>query len=207
MLTGVARIMNRKRPFYLTLSTILVALLFLFLSTSNAENPTPVDRDNRQALKEKYFREYVSSEVRPVYQKIHAALNNVLDVLPHDVFSFVTNPDLPVVFVTSTSDGIARFAHSRPFIKEGKAEQSFKNGFYLIVLGDELDGVDDIQAIEGVLLHEMAHPFLKHYKSNLSSCEQERQANQQVIAWGFKTQFQAAKSAFGHKTTGDSPCH
>ena len=63
---------------------------------------------------------------------------------------------------------------------------AFQDGFYIIFLGSELNNAPNPKAIEGVILHEIAHDYLDHLKADKHSCEMEREANRLVQQWGYK---------------------
>lgn len=160
----------------------------------------------RQKQVEAYLDEFAAAEFKTVYPRIYQALQNALTKLPDEVFRDVTNRKSPVVFVNTISTGIARYAHSTEFyFKEGD-RRAFHDGFYLMVLGDELNNTADVEAIEGVILHELAHDYLKHLRAPKHNCEMEREANRLVKNWGYAKEYEKASETFGAKVPGDSPC-
>ncbi|HBR14395.1 MAG TPA: hypothetical protein DD723_02485 [Candidatus Omnitrophica bacterium] len=163
--------------------------------------------DDRDEVVREYMREFVSGGIRHVFPKTAAALERVLRALPEDVFLLVTDRAHPVIFVDHYTTGIARYAGSDEFVFEPDDPPAFGQGFYLIKVGDAMNDVSDPQAIEGVLLHEIAHRVLNHLQAGVLSCEQEREANRLVKRWGFEKKFAAAKKHFGSKSKEDSPCH
>ena len=182
------------------MKTFLIIAVFIFFNPSFL---TAGDQ-SRSAQVEKYLNEFSGSEFKVDYPQIYQALNAVFMKLPNDVFIAVTNPKRPVIFVSNISSGIARYAHSTEFIKTKKA--TFADGFYLITLADELNAMDDVEAIEGIIFHELAHRYLEHLRKPTFSCEMEREANRLVKAWGFEKEFLKAKKRFGSEKVGDSPC-
>ena len=175
-------------------------------SISQAAFAKPND-PTRQELIQQYLKEFVSSDIRVDSPKIYHALQNVFAKLPDDVADKITMREFPVVFVSSISSGIAHYAHARTFLRGDDEPQSFQNGFYLIILNDELNNASSIEAVEGIILHEIAHPYLEHFLNPAPGCELEREANRLVKSWGFEGEYLKAKELFGHKTEGDSPCH
>lgn len=155
---------------------------------------------------EAYLDEFAASEFKNGYTNIYKALKNALTKLPEDVFKDVTSRESPVVFVNSITSGIARYAHSTEFYFHEGDPRAFQEGFYLMILGDELNNSNDIEAIEGVILHELAHDYLKHLRAPKHNCEMEREANRLVKTWGYAKEYEKASEVFGAKNAGDSPC-
>ncbi len=181
-------------------------MVFLLLICSNIfaqENP---DKNRDQAIKQ-YLAEFVSGNIQHAFSSVDVALHNVLRKVPDHVFQAVTDRKRPVIFVDYYTSGIARFAGSTEFVFREGDQPAFQDGFYLIQLGDALDSVEDPIAIEGVILHEIAHRILEHLKADHFSCALEREANRLVKSWGFEQEFLKAKEYFGSKSPGDSPCH
>jgi hypothetical protein len=155
---------------------------------------------------QEYFEEFVSPEI-VFYPNIYQALKNVFSKLPKEVLDKVTKRDHPILFIPTISTGIARYAHSIEFNLEKNKPRAFQSGFYLIMLGDELNQIGDVSAIEGVIFHEIAHRYLDHARNPNPGCELEKEANRLVKKWGFEVEYKKASAAFGHKEPGDSPCH
>jgi len=118
----------------------------------------------------------------------------------------VTNRRRPIIFLHSYSSGIARYANSTEFIVEKNDPPIFQDGFFIIILGDELNVADDIQAIEGIILHEITHRYLEHLSAEELGCQMEREANRLVKQWGYEKEYLLASETFGAKKKGDSPC-
>ena len=161
---------------------------------------------SRAQLIDAYYREFVSASIRLDYPQIDTALRAVLTKLPEDAFRVVINRRRPILFLTNITSGIARYANATEFTVEEKDPPTFTKGFYIIILGDELNTIADPEAIEGILFHEIAHRYLDHLKSTKHPCEREKEANRLVKSWGFEKEFLKAKKAFGSKEKGDSPC-
>jgi len=162
--------------------------------------------DRREVIKE-YLSEFASGGLPVRYEKIYTAIQNALSKLPQDVFLSVTDRSRPILFLDFYTSGIARFAGSTEFSVLPDDPATFGQGFYMIKLGDELNSINDVQAIEGVILHEIAHRVLEHLKKQGFSCEMEKEANQLVKSWGFEEEYKKASHQFGSKEPGDSPCH
>jgi Zn-dependent protease with chaperone function len=183
---------------------ILVLIVFIALSAHPSESGSSIS-SSRQTTEE-YFQEFVSPEIQ-YYPNIDQALKNVFSKLSPEVLQEIKHRDYPILFVPTISSGIARYAHAVEFTQEKGKNRAFRKGFYLIMLGDQLNQIADVEAIEGVILHEIAHRYLNHAQSQNPGCELEREANRLVKKWGFEAEYKKASAAFGHKESGDSPCH
>lgn len=153
-----------------------------------------------------YVAEFVSPLIKQNYPNIYEGLENALGKVPYDVLKEVTRRERPIVLVPSIQSGIARFANATEFEQEKGKEPAFSEGFYLIILADELNNVEDSEAVEGVVAHEIAHRYLEHLKSPKKGCELEKEANALLKEWRMEREFNTAKKVFGHKQEGDSPC-
>jgi len=162
--------------------------------------------DSRREQAKRYVDEFADGRFRVSYPKIYQALIDAFTKLPEDVFVEVTDRDRPMIFVLAITSGIARYANSTEFILREFDPPTFKDGFYIVVLGDELEGTADSKAIEGVVLHETAHRYLEHLRAEEFSCEMELETNRLVREWGFEGEYKKASGAFGSKAPGDSPC-
>ena len=123
------------------------------------------------------------------------------------IFLNVTNRRRPIIFLGYYTVGIARFASATEFNIRDKDAPMLQDGFYVIKLGDALESKGDIETIEGVILHEIAHRQLEHLRHPKSSCELEREANKLMQSWGFEKEFNKVKEVFGAKDHSDSPCY
>jgi len=182
-------------------------LILSIYGYAQASDPDP------QLIKEdrikRYIAEFVSGDIRLNYPQIFKALINTVEKLPDDVFDEISNRERPVVFLNSITSGIARFAHSNEFTVEEDDPPTFSGGFFVIILGDELNNAENVEAIEGVIAHEIAHRYLeniKAYNAGAEPCALERKANHTIQEWGFSEEFAQAKDVFGAKKRGDSPC-
>lgn len=207
---------NLNRPLHFK-QTVCLGMLFLLtvlprcsVSKESESNLSHVNLENnhhpaRLALVENYLHEFASEDFTSLYPKIYQALKVALTHLPQEVFVQVTDRKRPILIVPAISSGIARFARSTEFTIQEDDPPTFTEGVYLIILGDELNAAEDIQSIEGIILHEIAHRYLEHLKEDFS-CEMEREANQLVKSWGFEEVFAKARETFGSKSPADSPC-
>ncbi len=184
---------------------VMEILLILFvLVCSYQPSVLAKPTTDRHKLTYEYLDQFSGTEFKIDYPQIYQALTNVFMELPDDVFHALTDPKRPVIFVSNITTGIARYAHATEFIKTKKS--TFAQGFYLITLADELNNTDDVEAIEGIIFHELAHRYLEHLRRSQFSCEMEKEANGLVKKWGFEKKFLKAKEKFGSKKIGDSPC-
>ena len=61
----------------------------------------------------------------------------------------------------------------------------------------QITTAEDVEAIEGVVLHEIAHRVLEHGTSEKASREKGRAANRLVKKWGFTRELEKAIERFG----------
>ena len=195
---------------FTTICALSVGLVFLLSSISLSADdfvpPIVSISKNRKEHVQLYLEEFVSGRFRSSYPQIYTALTNAFEKLPEDVFFTITDRERPIIFVLAITSGIGRYANSTEFIMRESDPPTFQDGFYLVTLADELDDAPTPAAIEGVLLHEMAHRYLEHLRAGAFSCEMERETNRLVKKWGFEKEYNAASKAFGSKKKGDSPC-
>ena len=184
-----------------TFLIVMLAVFFLTRPVFGVEK-----EDARAKAVHAYVHEFVGDNVKESYPKIGQAIENVFMKLPDNVFRSLTDRSRPVIFVVNITAGIAKYANAVEFDIRPEDPPTFQKGFYLIKLGDDLEDLGDVVAIEGVVAHELAHRYLEHLKVPFS-CDIERQANQQAKDWGFGKEYLSAKETFGSKTPTDSPCH
>jgi len=153
-----------------------------------------------------YLSEFASANLRRPGSAIYLGLQSALKKLPEDIFIAVTDRKKPTLFIHYFTAGIARYAGSEEFTVLEDDAPTFTNGFYMIKISDALVESHNQQAIEGVILHEIAHRVLEHTKVQKPSCELEKEANHLVQDWGHEELFSKAKELFGAKKKGDSPC-
>ncbi len=152
--------------------------------------------DRNEVVKE-YLSEFASKAFIQKYSKIYRAIENVLTVLPQEVFLAVTERDYPVLFTEYYYTGTGRIANSSDTIVFEYDPPTFTKGFWLIKLSAELEEAEDIGAIEGVVAHELAHRVLKHSHESYSP-EMEVKADSLVNKWGLDDELAKAKTIFGN---------
>ena len=162
--------------------------------------------NSRQEAVKEYLEEFSEGSLEGVFPNIYKAIENVFRKIPAEVFDKVTNRDRPVIFTVHFTKGNGRYAQSINYTVEEDDPPTFKEGFYMIKLGDLLNNTNDVEAIEGIVYHELAHRYLEHHQLQQMTCEHEREANHLVKEWGFEKEFLKAKEKFGSKSKEDSPC-
>lgn len=163
--------------------------------------------NNREEIVREYLGEFSSQFFIQSSPKIYTALQNALQKLPREVFCSITDRSRPVLFTEYHTTGTGRFANSSEIIATDDDVPAFQNGLTIVKLSTELEGAQEEKAIEGVILHELAHRFLEHGKKELHTCEMEKEANHLVMQWGFGDEFQKAKETFGRPEKGtEAPC-
>jgi len=162
--------------------------------------------DRNEVVKE-YLGEYCSQAFIQSSPKIYTAIQNALRRLPLNVFLSVTDRARPVLFTEFHSSGMGRFANSSEIYSFEDDAPSMMAGLTIIKLNMELEEAPDSTAIEGVILHELAHRYLKHAqtRTNRNVCDQEREANRLVKSWGADEEFARAQEVFGGKGGGICP--
>lgn len=183
-------------------------ILVLFVFVFGLLNSYGWTKDNfvHRANVERYLNEFFPPGIGQGYPKIYQAVRNVFMKLPESVFNEVSKRQYPILITINITSGIGRFANSSQVTLNKKDHTTFREGFYLIKLSDELENTPDGEAIEGILFHELGHRYLNHLRQSEFSCEMEREANRLVKKWGFEKEYKKAKQAFGSKTPTDSPC-
>jgi len=163
--------------------------------------------NDREEMAKQYLSEFASGNILHNYPKVRTALLNALQKLPLDVYLTVTERARPIIFIDYYTDGIAQYAGSMEFSMRETDPPTLDDGFFIIRLGDGLNDATDIEAIEGIVLHETAHRFLEHLRNTEKHpCEREIEANRLVKEWGYEEEYKKASEEFGAKTEGDSPC-
>ena len=188
-------------PKHFKIPTTLFVLLMLISQAYAQLDP------EREKMSREYIRQFAEDTFALAEPNTHQALINAMSKIPKTVFEDITQNERPIVFVHHYTQHIARFANSTEFIVEADDPPTFVKGFFLVNLGDELNSSSNIQAIEGVIYHEIAHRVLENLRSDREVCDLEREANQLIKAWGLQEEFLQAKEVFGAKKKGDSPCH
>lgn len=159
--------------------------------------------DRPEVIRE-YLGEYCSQGIVHGLPKTHSAIIEALSKIPWDVFLKITGRSRPVLFTEYHYTGVGRFANSSEISSTPDDAPSFQDGFTLIKLSAELEDRGSREAIEGVVLHELAHRVLDHARTRQgrSPCEIEKEANGLVKSWGFEVQYLAAKETFGSAAVG-----
>jgi len=152
--------------------------------------------DRKEVVKE-YLGEYCSQGFIQHSPKIYAAIKNAFYGLPWDVFLSVTSRARPTLFTEYHYSGMGRFANSSEVYSFQDDAPSFMDGMTIIKLSTELELSDSVDAIEGIVLHEIAHRYLEHAKNKTELCRREKEANHLVKEWGFEKEFEEAKKKFG----------
>jgi hypothetical protein len=95
---------------------------------------------------------------------------------------------------------MGKWANSAGIFVEPNDPPTFTKGIWIVKLNTQMNEVNSVEAIEGVVLHELAHKVLEHQGGTFNP-EIEREANRLVKKWGFERQFLKAKEFFGAKAT------
>ena len=164
--------------------------------------------NDREEMAKEYLSEFASGNLIVAYPKVREALLNALMKLPLEIYLEVTQRKRPIIFIDYYTGGIAQYAGSLEFTMRETDPPTFDEGFYIIRLGDGLNNADDVEAIEGIILHEIMHRYLEHLKNeeNRHPCELEKEANQTLKKLDFAEEYSKAADFFGAKKKGDSPC-
>lgn len=177
---------------------ILLFVLFLFFSSFVlAENTIQKTREKQV---DAFLREFSSQAFKESYPNIFTAIKQVLILLPPDAFAKATNRAFPVLFTEAPHFGTGQWANSSGIYSEPNDPPTFTDGIWIIKLSTKLNETKDVEAIEGVIFHEIAHHVLGH-KGGVFNPEIEKEANRLVKKWGFERQYLKAKEAFGSKAT------
>ena len=79
---------------------------------------------------------------------------------------------------------------------------AFEQGMTIVKINYSL-AEGSLEAITGVVAHEIANRVLDHVRRNRVSCQAERESNRLIKTWGFSKEFDAASKEFGQATFGD----
>jgi hypothetical protein len=120
----------------------------------------------------------------------------VLTLLPSEAYKKVTDRTFPALYTEVPHFGSGQWANSSGIYVEPNDPPTFTKGIWIVKLNTAMEEANDVQAIEGVVAHELAHHYLDHV-AGAFSMEKEKQANHQIQKWGFDRQFQRAKAKFG----------
>ncbi len=158
--------------------------------------------DRKEVVKE-YLSEFCAQDFIHSFPKIYSGITSALVKVPHDVFLSVTDRSRPVLFTGYYTVGTARFANTSEIRVADNDVPAMQKGFTLVKLSTDLeDGIVD--AIAGVVMHELAHRYLEHAMLDKLTCAQEREANHLIQSWGADEQYQQAKKYFGRKDHSES---
>lgn len=191
-----------RNKFFLVIFFLIISVFSISLCFAQEAIVVSNQKDKARA----YLKEFCSVSFPLYYPKTYTAIENVMASIPEDVFAALTNRRRPVLFTEYHTVGIGRFANSSEISVLPDDIPAFQEGMTLIKLSTELEGVDEPQAIEGVVAHELAHRFLEHAHKKTERCQREREANRLIQTWGFQEAFQLAKVKFGRKEGEKSGC-
>jgi len=153
--------------------------------------------NDREEVVKEYISEFVSLGFNKGSSKIFKAIEGVLAKIPRQVFLSVTDRKHPVLFTEYYFEGMSRFANSSEVIVLKDDPPTFTEGVTIIKLSSELNLADSIQEVEGVILHELAHSYLRHGMNEGRDSELEKEANRLIKEWGFIVEFEKASKRFG----------
>jgi len=85
--------------------------------------------NNRAEITHEYVSEFVSGTIIGVHPKIFKAIKNVLNKLPKDAFTTLTDRNRPVIFLDYYTKGIARYAGSLEYLVRDEDPHSFTSLF------------------------------------------------------------------------------
>lgn len=185
-------------------SICLLVLICLFNLALVPACPAQEAEHNERIIN--YMKEFVSGDLLH-QKKTRTAIEQVLSNLPDEAADRLLSRDFPILFIMSYTTTIARFARAQAFFVEPDDPPHFAEGLYIITLADELESKGTVEAIAGIVAHELAHKYLEHLRAPTSTCEMERQANNLIKSWGFEDAFVQAKDLFGAKHKSDSRCY
>ncbi len=166
---------------------LLVFLLLLAQLSWAAERKKQVDL---------YLHDFVSQAFQLSYPTIYKAIEVSLMGVPQEVLDKVNNADFPAIFVEMPHFGGGRWANSNGIFVEPHDPPTFTKGVWIIKLSTELEDAKDVDAVQGVVLHELAHFVLDHHEGVFNQ-QHEKDANHLVRKWGFEEKFLKAREKFG----------
>ncbi len=153
--------------------------------------------NDREEIVREYLSEYCSQAFIYYIPKMYKAISNCMNKIPIEVFYEITDRERPVLFTEVNYRGMSRFAATSNVISFEHDPPSFQKGFTLIKLSTEMGDIGSVEAIEGVIYHELAHRYLVHGGADYKR-ENEREANHLVESWGLKKELDAAIETFGY---------
>ncbi|MCA9409371.1 MAG: hypothetical protein H6755_05500 [Candidatus Omnitrophica bacterium] len=152
--------------------------------------------NDRELIIQSYLEEFAGPDFK-AYPNIYNAIVGALKKLPWDVFLKVTDRAHPVIFTEYHTSGMSRIANSSEYLNEEGSPPAFTKGIYILKLSSELEAAAEQLAVEGIILHELAHRALDHLQQEEYTRELEREANHVIMDWGYKEEFEKAKKYFG----------
>lgn len=155
--------------------------------------------NDRPEIAREYISEFAQQDFDQKYPKISRSLQIALEKLPLEVFEFITRREFPIIFSEYHTQGIGRFANSSQIVQLPDDPPTFTSGVFICKLSTELEGAQNLDAIIGIIAHEIAHRYLRHLNNEVIASEMEREANHLIQDWGFEQEFQAAKNEFGRQ--------
>lgn len=135
-----------------------------------------------RTIKEENIKQHLNPELHAFgdCENIRRTVEDVFKHLPQDVVDNLTDPNSPVIIVTTSG---------KPFCRKWSSKKrfTFKQGFRLLCLNEDLK-TEDTSIVQGIIAHELAHLFLGHKRHDEESknLEQEFEADAEACKWGFK---------------------
>ncbi len=164
-------------------------------------------QNDRTEIAKEYLGEFCSQGIMAGDSKVFQAIWQVFMKVPDDVFFTITNRRRPVLFTEYYDSGMGQFANSSEIYTLPNDPPAFEDGLTIVKLSSGLNEGGSVEAITGIVAHELAHRVLEHAKKKGPGCEMEREANRLIQIWGFKNEFLEAKKFFGHdKFHQSNPC-
>lgn len=163
-------------------------------------------KNNRQEKVGSYLSEFVSPAFKDSYPNIYTAIKNVLILLPENAFKKVTDRSFPVLFTEVPHFGTGQWANSSGIYVLPEDPPTFTKGIWIVKLNTALNDAKDVEAIEGVIFHELGHRVLDH-EGGKFSVEIEKEVNRLVKKWGFERQFLKARAKFGRNSLDKTILH
>ncbi len=151
---------------------------------------------SRKEQVDQYLHDFVSQAFQFSYPSIYNAIELSLMGIPQEALDKVSNADFPALFVEMPHFGGGRWANANGIFVEPHDPPTFTKGVWIIKLSTELEDSKDVDAIQGIVLHELAHFILDHH-GGVFDKQYEKDANHLVKKWGFERQFLKAKEKFG----------
>ncbi|MBF0490148.1 MAG: hypothetical protein HQL15_05945 [Candidatus Omnitrophica bacterium] len=177
---------------YVKVKTFLL-LSFFALSPVYAQKTLVFTREEKV---KSYMEEFVSQGFKESQAKIYTAIQQCLRLIPEEAYKKITDRTFPVIFTEMPHFGGGRWANSSGVYVMPNDPPTFTKGIWIVKLNTQLNETQDVEEIEGIIFHELAHRVLDHV-AGAFDIDKEKQANRLVKKWGFERQFLKAKSSFG----------